>query len=208
IAPRLVGYFKRHIVWSPRGLSVDRAAAAASSGAIPVLWFLFLRLAIETGRAAGLDMSIAASASALLIAWIAIRLLSNVVRNPFWSHIIFVTAWHLDGARCRTRHEHSGKRVGAADCLDRNSPALQCRAQSVLVAHHLRHGVDAGRSPDRGFARPHRSFTSKRRIHLWRGANHGVEYRACAGRAHRAAMGCGVVARSSRTSNPACPKPD
>ena len=40
-------------------------------------------------------MSIAASASALLIAWIAIRLLSNVVRNPFWSHIIFVTAWTL-----------------------------------------------------------------------------------------------------------------
>ena len=37
IAPRLVGYFKRHIVWSPRGLSVDRAAAAASSVAIPVL---------------------------------------------------------------------------------------------------------------------------------------------------------------------------
>src|SRR4029453_9474288 len=95
IAPRLVGYFKRHIIWSPRGLAVDRAAAAASSVAIPVLWFLFLRLAIETGRAAGLDMSIAASASALLIAWIAIRLLSNVVRNPFWRTTFFVTAWTL-----------------------------------------------------------------------------------------------------------------
>jgi small-conductance mechanosensitive channel len=95
IAPHLIGYFKRHIVWSPRGLSVDRAAAAASSVAIPILWLVFLRLAIEIGRAGGLPMNVAASASALLVAWIAIRLLSNVVRNPFWSRIIFVTAWTL-----------------------------------------------------------------------------------------------------------------
>jgi len=40
-------------------------------------------------------MSLAGSATALLMAWIGIRLLSYVVRSPVWSRIIFVTAWSL-----------------------------------------------------------------------------------------------------------------
>jgi len=62
---------------------------------MPILWLLFLRLAVEAGRAAGLEMSLAGSATALLVAWIGIRLLSHVVRSPAWSRIIFVTAWSL-----------------------------------------------------------------------------------------------------------------
>jgi small-conductance mechanosensitive channel len=95
IAPRLLGYFNRYGIRAPQRLGLDHVAAAAASVAIPILWLLLIRLAIESGRSVGFGMSIAASASALLVAWIAISLLSNVVRNPFWARIIFVTTWSL-----------------------------------------------------------------------------------------------------------------
>jgi small-conductance mechanosensitive channel len=67
----------------------------ATSIAVPSLWLLFLRIATASGRAAGLDMSFAGSAAALLVAWIVIRLVSHVVRSPALSRIIFVTAWSV-----------------------------------------------------------------------------------------------------------------
>ena len=84
VAPRLVRFFMQHIFreWPPRS-AAPRVLAVAASIAVPTLWLLFLWLAVESATAIGLEMSFAASGEALLVAWIVIRLLSNVVRNPF-----------------------------------------------------------------------------------------------------------------------------
>jgi small-conductance mechanosensitive channel len=95
VAPRLVRFFMQHISRMAPRSAVPRVLAVAASIAVPTLWLLFLWLAVESATAIGLEMSFAASGEALLVAWIVIRLLSNVVRNPFWSRIIFVAAWSI-----------------------------------------------------------------------------------------------------------------
>jgi small-conductance mechanosensitive channel len=95
VAPRLVRFFRQHIFHMPHWLAADRLVAIAASVAVPTLWLLFLWLAVESANAIGLETGFAASAEALLVAWIVIRLLSNVVRNPFWSRLIFVAAWSI-----------------------------------------------------------------------------------------------------------------
>jgi len=95
IAPRLVRFFKQQVSAGPARPVVSGVIEVVASVAMPIFWLLFLRLAVEAGRAAGLEMSLAGSATALLIAWIVIRLLSHVVQSPAWSRIILVTAWSL-----------------------------------------------------------------------------------------------------------------
>ena len=95
VAPRLVHVFKLHISPAPRRPVVASAVAVAASVAIPALWLLFLWLSVESAAAAGLEMGFASSAVALLVAWIVIRLLSDVVRSPLWSRIIFFSAWSI-----------------------------------------------------------------------------------------------------------------
>jgi small-conductance mechanosensitive channel len=95
IAPRLMRFIRQQISAARPRPVVSGVIEVVASVAMPILWLLFLRLAVEAGRAAGLEMSLAGSATALLVAWIGIRLLSHVVRSPAWSRIIFVTAWSL-----------------------------------------------------------------------------------------------------------------
>ena len=66
-----------------------------ASVAIPGLWVLLLWLFTAVSRAAGLDMTIAEAGVSLLVAWIVIRLMSHVVRHPFWSTVIFFTTWSI-----------------------------------------------------------------------------------------------------------------
>jgi len=94
-APPLMRFFKQHMSRMPARTAVARAVTIGSSVAVPTLWLLFLWLAGESGRALGLDMTLADSAAALLVAWIVIRLLSNVVGSPFLSRIILVAAWSI-----------------------------------------------------------------------------------------------------------------
>jgi small-conductance mechanosensitive channel len=70
-------------------------AEVAASLAVPGLWLLLLWIATQAGRAAGVPMGLAAAGVSLLFAWVVIRLLSHVVRNPLWSAVIFFTAWTL-----------------------------------------------------------------------------------------------------------------
>jgi small-conductance mechanosensitive channel len=95
IAPRLMRFIRQQVTAARPRPVVSGVIEVVASVAMPILWLLFLRLAVEAGRAAGLEMSLAGSATALLVAWIGIRLLSHVVRSPAWSRIIFVTAWSL-----------------------------------------------------------------------------------------------------------------
>jgi len=95
IAPRLMRFIRQQVSTARPRPVVSGVIEVVASVAMPILWLLFLRLAVEAGRAAGPEMSLAGSATALLVAWIGIRLLSHVVRSPAWSRIIFITAWSL-----------------------------------------------------------------------------------------------------------------
>ena len=92
-APPLMRFLSRHLLRTPPQPAVRHGIVLASSVAVAVLWLAFLGLAIEIGRALDIPMRLAGSSTALLMAWIVIRLVSNVVRSPFWSRIIFITAW-------------------------------------------------------------------------------------------------------------------
>ena len=94
-APRLMRYLGRHLFHAPPSPAASRTLAMASSVAVAALWFVLLGLAIQGGQAAGVAMKLASSGTTLLMAWIVIRLLSNVVRSPFWARVIFITAWSL-----------------------------------------------------------------------------------------------------------------
>src|SRR5258708_2481524 len=95
VAPRLVRFFKLHILPMRQMAIVASMAAIAASVAVPALWLLFLWLAVEAATAGGLETGFASSGVALLAAWVVIRLLSHVVRSPLWSRIIFVGAWSI-----------------------------------------------------------------------------------------------------------------
>jgi small-conductance mechanosensitive channel len=95
LAPRLVRLLKRDVARAPPRPIRDGMILVAASVATPSLWLLFLWIASEIARAAGLNTMLAGNAAALLIAWIVIRLVSHVVRSPIWSRIIFVTAWAI-----------------------------------------------------------------------------------------------------------------
>lgn len=59
----------------------------------PLLWALSLEIAVVIGQAFGLPMDVAGSAIALLVAWIVIRLASNVVRSRVSSLVVSGVAW-------------------------------------------------------------------------------------------------------------------
>lgn len=69
--------------------------AVVASIAIPGLWLLLLWLIVEAAREAGLPVGVAGAGVSLLAAWVVIRLLSHVVRNRFWSRVIFYTAFAI-----------------------------------------------------------------------------------------------------------------
>jgi small-conductance mechanosensitive channel len=69
----------------------EMLASVSRSG----LWLLLLRITAAWGRNAGMPMVLVNDAVSLLAAWVVIKLLSHVVRNVFWSRVIFFTAWTL-----------------------------------------------------------------------------------------------------------------
>jgi small-conductance mechanosensitive channel len=66
-----------------------------ASVARPGVWLLLLWIAATVGSSAGARLVLINDAMSLLAAWVVIKLLSHVVRNVFWSRLIFFTAWTL-----------------------------------------------------------------------------------------------------------------
>jgi small-conductance mechanosensitive channel len=64
---------------------------------MPVLWALFLWLAVTAGRTFEIqsDLRLIDSILGLVLAWIAIRLVSQLVRNPVLANIFVWTAWTI-----------------------------------------------------------------------------------------------------------------
>lgn len=88
---RLVPWVERLAV--PRPLT--RFVGAALPLIMPLIWLLVLSLAIAATRALEAASHLLVIMASLLGAWVAIRLLSQLVRNPVWSKVIAWTVWSI-----------------------------------------------------------------------------------------------------------------
>jgi small-conductance mechanosensitive channel len=80
-------------------LSAQRNAAvfveAGRPLVLPIIWLAVLSLVITTAAAADWPRHVLAIFANLLAAWIAIRLVSQLVRNPVWSKVIAWAVWSI-----------------------------------------------------------------------------------------------------------------
>ena len=79
---------------APYGV-LRRAASAFAHLATPVALFITLQVAVAALRAAGVSTGLVAAGVSLLTAWIVIRLVTLVIRSPFWSKVAFYLAWPI-----------------------------------------------------------------------------------------------------------------
>jgi small-conductance mechanosensitive channel len=61
----------------------------------PVIWLALQWLSISAATALGRPRALLSTAATLLAVWIAIRLVSQVVKNPIWAKVIAWTAWSI-----------------------------------------------------------------------------------------------------------------
>lgn len=72
-----------------------RAAGAFAHIATPIALFVVLQIAIIVVKATGLSTVLLTSAVSLLAAWIAIRLVTMIIRSPFWSKLAAYVVWPI-----------------------------------------------------------------------------------------------------------------
>jgi small-conductance mechanosensitive channel len=89
---RLLARFFAHVTSQP---ILGGMVQVLASVAVPGLWLILLWTFTEAGAAAGFNMTLASDGVSLLVAWIVIRLMSHVVRHPFWSTVIFLITWSI-----------------------------------------------------------------------------------------------------------------
>lgn len=79
---------------APYGV-LRRAANAFAHIATPIALCLLLQGAFLALRAAGSSNGLVSAAVSLLTAWIVIRLVTLVIRSPFWSRVAFYVVWPI-----------------------------------------------------------------------------------------------------------------
>ena len=79
---------------APYGM-LRRAANAFAHLATPIALYLVLQAAVVALQAAGSSTGLISAAVSLLAAWIVIRLVTLVIRSPFWSRVAFYVIWPL-----------------------------------------------------------------------------------------------------------------
>lgn len=94
-APRVNRFIKRLLIGSVSRRWVLALSEVLGSIMMSALWLALLWLSVQAGHDAGLRMTLAVAGVNLLAAWVVIRLLSYVVRNPLWSSVIFFVAWTM-----------------------------------------------------------------------------------------------------------------
>lgn len=72
-----------------------RAASAFAHLATPIALYAVLQIAVVALKAAGNSSGLISGAVSLLAAWIVIRLVTLVIRSPFWSRLTFYVVWPL-----------------------------------------------------------------------------------------------------------------
>ncbi|HEX4535254.1 MAG TPA: mechanosensitive ion channel domain-containing protein, partial [Rhizomicrobium sp.] len=94
-APRINIAFKRLALRAQSRAWALAAARVAGSLALPVVWLAILWAALLIGTATGFSLDILRAAISLLIAWIVIRIVSQLVGNETWSRLVAVIAWSI-----------------------------------------------------------------------------------------------------------------
>ncbi len=79
---------------APYGV-IRRAANAFAHLATPIALFIVLQSGVLILQAFGSSTGLVSAAVSLLTAWIVIRLVTLVIRSPFWSRFAFYVAWPL-----------------------------------------------------------------------------------------------------------------
>ncbi len=79
---------------APYGI-IRRAANAFAHLATPIALYIVLQTGVIILQALGNSTGLVSAGVSLLTAWIAIRLVTLVIRSPFWSRFAFYVAWPL-----------------------------------------------------------------------------------------------------------------
>ncbi len=79
---------------APYGI-LRRAANAFAHLATPIALYLVLQIAVVSLQAAGSSTALISAVVSLLAAWIVIRLVTLVIRSPFWSRLTFYVVWPI-----------------------------------------------------------------------------------------------------------------
>jgi len=79
---------------APYGI-LRRAANAFAHLATPIALYIVLQIAVFSLRAASSSTGLISAAVSLLAAWIVIRLVTLVIRSPFWSRLTFYVVWPI-----------------------------------------------------------------------------------------------------------------
>lgn len=93
--PRLRKFIQSQLApRAPYGV-LRRAANALAHLATPIALYVLLQAAVILLNAAGSSTGFVSAGVSLLTAWIVIRLVTLVIRSPFWSRVAFYIAWPL-----------------------------------------------------------------------------------------------------------------
>jgi small-conductance mechanosensitive channel len=93
--PRLRKFIQTQIApRAPYGV-LRRAANAFAHIATPIALYILLQAAVLGLKTAGNSTGFISAAVSLLTAWIVIRLVTLVIRSPFWSRVAFYVAWPI-----------------------------------------------------------------------------------------------------------------
>lgn len=79
---------------APYGV-LRRAANAFAHLATPIALYIFLQAAVITLQAVDSSTGLISGGVSLLTAWIVIRLVTLVIRSPFWSQVAFYVVWPI-----------------------------------------------------------------------------------------------------------------
>jgi potassium-dependent mechanosensitive channel len=94
-APRLCAVLDERVITRARNPRLKQAGYAVRGVVPPVVWLIAVWLAMALEEQAGLASALMRVAMTLVVAWVAIRLVSSLVRDPAWGRAIAVVAWSL-----------------------------------------------------------------------------------------------------------------
>jgi small-conductance mechanosensitive channel len=72
---------------------IGKIGRALSPLTLPIIWLILLWLAVSIAAGAGLPFQLMKPAVSLLTAWVVIRFVSALLRDPVWSRFVAIVVW-------------------------------------------------------------------------------------------------------------------
>jgi hypothetical protein len=95
IAPRLRAWIAHQAKRRKLDARLKAGARALAPLALPVCWLTLQWLSVFVAAAMGWPHALVRTAVSLLTAWVAIRVISSLVRDPVWSRAIAIIVWTI-----------------------------------------------------------------------------------------------------------------